>query len=309
MKSKIHAYPTITRKLLDEIKCSFDLKFFTKNKKEIQYRIDNEHIILTESSDGLYVPGDELTVVISGKIGDTMPLYGNKGILSEGSAVCIVLTLLNRATRTKLIKIVKEINKNVNDTTSTFECEHTFEKDSIYGQIEISIEVYEKSINVETEKKYFYEVPGIYLGSLCSYTLVVDGTASNIPINLINDNKKPLWYIECNYEDPAIDRLDDSFCIKLNKAHPLFKYIEIGSSQFKRELLNEICASGVCILIARLKMEDSRYFERDYDDLEDASLLRAVYDILRIFYGDDVRSFEICDFSVKLRNYLDREVR
>ena len=53
---------------------------------------------------------------------------------------------------------------------------------------------------------------GTILGVLDETKVIIDGNGSLFPIHMVSNLTEPLWWVQCNWEDPTQDSFtDDNF--------------------------------------------------------------------------------------------------
>ena len=107
-------------------------------------------------------------------------------------------------------------------------------------------------------EKHLANQRGCVLGSLYECTLIVDGDGSIFPTAYINSGRHaPLWSIQCDWDDPMVDKFVDSVRLNINKDNPMFKYLynDKDNPDFSHSLLQEVVASALTIIVEKLRYE------------------------------------------------------
>jgi hypothetical protein len=131
-----------------------------------------------------------------------------------------------------------ELDINVNIPKGTFRGRVTFEV--IFYLLEAG--------------EYSHAVPGTVLGTLESTQLLFDGESSLFPIVEVKDPSKPLWWVTCDFDDPLYDQFsEENVSIVLNTGHKLSRNLKIEKGISSSPLLVEIIASGLQIIIDKVK--------------------------------------------------------
>ena len=113
--------------------------------------------------------------------------------------------------------------------------------------------------NVTDEEKHLAHFSGTVLGVLDETKVVIDGNGSLFPIHMVSNPTDPLWWIQCNWEDPTQDAFsDDYFCIYLNSAHRDYAALNVNEGIKNSPLLLEIICSSLQLLIMKV-LNDNVY--------------------------------------------------
>ena len=119
---------------------------------------------------------------------------------------------------------------------------------------------------------------GYVLGELDNYTVRLDGSGSTFPVFEVNEPGQPLWYVRCDWIDPTTDMFSESVSVNINTAHKNYKYIDRTQNTFDSQLLTEIMASAISIIIEKVRLQ-SAYWDQvlTNDSLETGSVGQAIY--------------------------------
>src|SRR5699024_10668208 len=85
------------------------------------------------------------------------------------------------------------------------ETEIGIEKGVIRGKLTLEVILYMQQPSLNQNQI----ASGTVLGILGSNIILIDGNSSIFPILEIDDPSKPLWWVECNFEDPLYDLFID----------------------------------------------------------------------------------------------------
>ena len=156
--------------------------------------------------------------------------------------------------------------------------EYKYEKAQLRGLVNFTTVLYiAKSGTPENDEMHLANTNGYLLGEFETFTIKLDGKGSTFPVFEVSEPNQPLWYIKCDWIDPTVDALADSISINLNTAHKSYKYIDRAQRTFNSQLLAEIMASAISIIIEKLRA--SAYWNQiiENDTLEEGSVGQAVY--------------------------------
>lgn len=129
-------------------------------------------------------------------------------------------------------------------------------------------------------------VPGTVLGILESAQILFDGESSLFPIVELNDPAKPLWWVSCEFDDPLYEKFsEENVSIILNKGHRLSRNLKIEKGISSSPLLVEIIASGLQIIIEKVK--DMGEWEQILNgESENGSIGEAIFYFVSTFGWD-----------------------
>ena len=156
--------------------------------------------------------------------------------------------------------------------------EKLFEKAQLRGLVTFTTVLYLAGAGVPgNDEAHLANTNGYLLGELESFTIKLDGKGSTFPVFEVAEPGQPLWYVKCDWIDPTADAFSECVSINLNTAHKSYKYIDRTLTSFNGQLLAEIMASAICIIIEKLR--PSAYWDQitGNDTLEEGSVGQAVY--------------------------------
>lgn len=111
--------------------------------------------------------------------------------------------------------------------------------------------------NVAENEKHLAYFTGTILGVLDETKVIIDGNGSLFPIHMVSNPTEPLWWVQCNWEDPTQDSFtDDNFCIYLNSAHKDFAALNVNEGIKNSPLLMEIICSSLQLLVMKVLNDD-----------------------------------------------------
>ena len=111
--------------------------------------------------------------------------------------------------------------------------------------------------NIAENEKHLACFTGTILGVLDETKVIIDGNGSLFPIHMVSNLTEPLWWVQCNWEDPTQDSFtDDNFCIYLNSAHKDFAALNDNEGIKNSPLLMEIICSSLQLLVMKVLNDD-----------------------------------------------------
>lgn len=136
-------------------------------------------------------------------------------------------------------------------------------RDSV--SLEVILYISQKG-NPDASEKHFANQRGCVLGSLLNCTLVIDGDGTIFPTAYVRCGARaPLWNIQCNWDDPMVDKFVDCVRLNINMDNPMFKYLynDKENPDFSNSLLQEVVASALTVIVEKL-----RYEKVEVDDVD-----------------------------------------
>lgn len=157
--------------------------------------------------------------------------------------------------------------------------EKEFEVAQLRGEVDFSTVLYIAEAGTpEEEELHLANTNGYVLGEFESYVIKLDGNGSTFPVFEVSEPGQPLWYVRCDWIDPTADSFSDCVSINLNTAHKNYRYINRNEKVFDPQLLAEIMASAISIIIEKVRLQ-SAYWDQimGNDSLEQGSIGQAIY--------------------------------
>ena len=204
-------------------------------------------------------------------------LFGEYGIACKSAKLGLAIQWTSADSRQRGVIRISEFG--INDQILEVEAEKEFGKAQLRGVVNFSTILYiaQAGIPDDTER-HLANTNGYVLGELDNYTIKLDGSSSSFPVFEVSEPGQPLWYVKCDWIDPTVDTFSDSVSINLNTAHKNYAYIDRTSKRFDSQLLTEIMASAITIIIEKARLETG-YWEQimQGNDLELGSVGQAIY--------------------------------
>ncbi|MFT5874840.1 MAG: hypothetical protein ACI8WT_003819 [Clostridium sp.] len=261
---------------------------------------------MIKDSIGIWNP-DEYNLIINRqyKFNNYNIIFGEKGIACSDSMIGIAVVWTSADSKQRGIIEVGEIN-NTNEELH-FSMEYFFDKAQLRGDIEFTTILYIKNTgNPLRNEQHLANSCGCIVGEIDKFYLRLDGTGSIFPIYEINDLYKPLWYLNCEWEDPRYDDFVECVSIYINSGHKNYKYLDKTRRTYDEQLLKEIMASALTIVITKLRSEtfwDS--IAGGTAEFEDGSIAQAVSYFIKTL-GWNVTKPELLSYSI--RKFFDERM-
>ena len=284
------------------------------------YYTNNENVFILNSEEapegsgtykiiddeGVWDP-DSHTIGIrrKGLISNPAILFGENGIVCSNAIIGVGVIWTSADSKQRGAIEVGAFTKG--DSSVEFELDYEFKKAQLRGKIDFTTILYIKKAGTPyVNERHLANTYGCLLGELERITVMLDGNGSEFPIYEVAEPGKPLWYVRCSWEDPTYDQFSDCVAITINTAHHNYKYLDKKKRTYDEQLVIEIMASALSIIISKLK-EDSNYWieTTNGQNLQRGSVSEAVYYFLNSF-GWDVTSPE--SLAISIHKFFDKKV-
>lgn len=266
MAEGLNLFPTLTDELFDKIR-------FETTPYEFSYQLNEEEFYLSDEAiegsnlffkiideKGIWNP-DENNLILrkSYKLRTYSCLFGPDGIACRGAEIGLAIMWTSQSSKQRGIIEIGSISKSQKEEAS-FQVEYNFGEALLRGSIEFSTIFYlKKSGNPTLAEEHLANDEGYILGELDKTVIMIDGNGSMFPIYEVNEPSQPLWYVKCDWEDPAFDMFSECVSININTAHRCFKkYLDRNKKTFNDQLLKEVMAGALMVII--MKMKESAYW-------------------------------------------------
>lgn len=285
MANGILLYPSLSDDLISKIR--FQKKkfnFFYTDKNDDEYELIDEPIEAMSSinvikdENGVWTQDDNnLCFRRKYCLRTVQCLFGESGIACTNAKIGIAIQWTSIDSKQRGVIPVGVFSAK--DQIIDVEAEKYFGKAQLRGEVNFSTVLYIADEGTPTENEmHLANTAGYILGELDSYTIKLDGTSSTFPIYEVYEPDQPLWYIKCDWIDPTTDLMSDCVSINLNTAHKNYAYINRNEKVYDGQLLAEIMASAISLLIEKVRLETGAWEQiMQGDSLEQGSVGQAIY--------------------------------
>lgn len=294
MHNNILLYPSLTEELSKKIR--FQKKkyeFFYENREGEEHELIDEpaemspSICIIKDEKGVWTQDDyNLGFRRSYCLRTYKCLFGPNGIASVNTKLGLAIIWTSADSKQRgVIPIcefgvdAKTLERAGDNTIIDADVEYTFQKAQLRGEVTLSTVVYVAKVGrINEGEEHLANHNGYILGELDSFIIKLDGTGSMFPVFEVMEKGQPLWYVKCDWIDPTIDSFSDYVSINLNKAHKNYKFIDQSQKTFNSQLLVEIIASAISIIVEKVRSE-SAYWEQilNNESLERGSVGQVIY--------------------------------
>ncbi len=184
---------------------------------------------------------------------------------------------------------------------------YEFSEAQLRGNVEFTTIIYLKSAGTPLyNEEHLANEYGCILGELDKFIIKLDGSGSVFPMYEVNEPSQPLWYVKCDWDDPTYEQFSECVSIYFNTAHKNYKYLDKKKRTFDEQLLKEIMASALVIVITKLK-EQENYWDvtTTGDELQNGSVSAAVNHFINTLEWD-VSTPE--SMSLSIRKFFDQRM-
>jgi hypothetical protein len=264
MSSNISTFPVLN----DELKSK--IRFTVSDGYDFFYERDNQEFELTAEDTG----GSQLTYNLIDEEGIWSPdeygfgirrsydlqyygcLFGEKGVACTDAVLGLAVIWTSAQSRQRGSIEIGEIDTNNLSEPLHFNIQYEFKKAQLRGTVLFKTVLYIKNAGCPTpDELHLANMEGCVLGELDRYQIQLDGNGSVFPVFEVSDPGQPLWYVKCDWEEPAYDLFTDCVGIYINTAHKNYKYLDRNKRTFDQQLLSEVMSSAVCTFIEKLRLD------------------------------------------------------
>lgn len=178
-------------------------------------------------------------------------LFGPLGLVTEDAELGIALQWVSKQSYQRDIIPVTSITHKKKGKEH-ISINYYFSNKQLFGEVELSIILYLKKASVNSANGEA-KLPGLVLGTLEYWSVILDGNGSIFPIVIIDEPQKPLWFVEFNYTDPLVEPFDKEYIkIYLNKAHIAFSSVDKPKNFVDQSLYIEFLAGAIQLILQNL---------------------------------------------------------
>lgn len=229
-------------------------------------------------------------------------LFGAEGIACRNAEIGIAV--IWTSTTSKLRGVIKGGSVSNDDSDEVnLAIDETFEVAGLRGNIELTTVFYLKSSgNPNSNEEHLANTEGYILGELDKVVVMLDGKGSVFPIYEVSEPNQALWNVKCDWTDPTYDLFSECVSININTSHPSYKFLDKTKKSYNEQLLKEIIASALVIIITKLKESEYWVETINRENLEIGSVSEAVSYFITTL-GWETSSLEA--LSISIRKFFD----
>lgn len=308
----LNSFPQLTDELLSKIGYMNNSNRYSYDNKGVECTLEAENtdtsnskatiVKLTDPASKWHPEADDLKVSVSGAISAPMHLFGTKGIAAKSRGVLgIAIRWTSKDSNVRGIERIVSFDST--KMTFDFEGEVVFPAHTLRGTLVLQTVLYlEDAGKRSKEEQHLTDVTGTILGVLDDTRIIIDGNGSIFPVVEKADRAMPLWWVDCNWEDPTEDMLvADNFCLYINTAHASYPDLNLNNDLKHASLFQEIMASAIGILITEVLTSAYKDQTINGQNLVPGSISAAVNYFLK--------TYELDTSLVGRQSQLARELR
>lgn len=306
MSVQLNLFPTIDKTLYEKIGYMSNSYKFSYHKDGYDIDLDNEAneshgqtqnvIQLIDSNSQWHANAYDLCFKRKCMINNPGFLFGANGIAEEDAVLGVAIMWLSKSSSQRGIFEVCELtfdNKRKNiDITGNFP------PGQLKGTLILETIVYLKNSGLKSSSIYA-DNTGTILGTLDTFTIVMDGNGSVFPIIEVKEPGQPLWYVVCSWTDPMVDSFDeDNIRLCINTANPSYNLLKLEEGLKESPFLKEILAGAMQTIV--LNVMSSDYWDEILkgEGFEDGSIGQAINYFINTF-GWETNSPERLAMSIR----------
>jgi len=233
---------------------------------------NQKEVLLQDDSLSFDFSKDHLRYSTHITIQNVQRLFGESGLVSRDGELGLA---------------VKYHSKDSQQQYSTIMSKFTYNSGPVVDHpihVEIPPGFFRKSLTIEiilfAVSPIVKELPssrGTVFGALDSIQCIIDGEGGSFPI-LYHDNLyEPLWWVECNWEDAAIDSFhEDYVSLNINRKHIDSKDLKLDKMPEVSPLMKQIISAALFNISLKVLNEYSLEALKEPDNFDEGSIASAV---------------------------------
>lgn len=312
MAANISLFPLINDDLLRKIRYQtspYEL-YYIRDEQEFSLRAevveDSVMVHKVVDDEGVWSPNDyNLCIRRRYSLRTYQCLFGENGIACRNATLGLALVWTSSDSKQRGVIPIGEIVNSSRDLDLVLNQE--FAEAQLRGVVEFTTNIYIKSAGTPLwSEEHLANDYGCLLGELDKFIIKLDGIGSVFPMYEISEPGQPLWYVKCEWDDPTFDQFSECVSININTAHKNYKYLDKTKRTFDDQLLKEIMASALILIITKLR-EQENYWDATTtgDDLHSGSVSEAIFYFINSLEWD-VSTPET--LSLSIRKFFDQRM-
>ncbi|SIS90186.1 hypothetical protein [Salimicrobium salexigens] len=200
-------------------------------------------------------------------------LFGKEGLVSEEGEIGLGVKYFSKESQQQYTKVLASFKKDTPPLTDRL---IDFVIPSGYFRGNVVIEIILFAVTPIAE--HFPLTKGTVLGKLESTKFLLEGEGGSFPILHHADPNEPLWWVDCNWEDAAIDTFhEDYVSLNINRQHPDAKDLKLDAMPQVSPMLKNVITSALYIIAQKVIQEEYNLTSKDdTSDFEEGSIASAI---------------------------------
>lgn len=266
--------------------------FFKENEKErdLDYETVENNTLLLKDKRAIWNV-DDYPFYISREIhiANADRLYGQEGIACSDATIGVAIKWSSKDSNRRDVFDLGEIVNTKEEQRLKIE---KGVLNGLRGKVELTTIIYLKKNGIpQNGEAHLANIPGTILGELDTTNICLDGSGSIFPIFVTSIPGGPLWDVTCNWEDASVDSFEETVSIVFNSNHRNYRYINRNDKKFNSQLLIEILASALTLVIEKMREDDKDFSSFTYcSEGSVAAAIRYFQDKLDVDLGTPLKS-------------------
>lgn len=251
---ELYFYPTLNENSIKDFGIEVEDFSFNFNGQPLAF---DELDILRHPADKTWLAqnnGMTMTTKISLKTPEK--LYGKNGVICTGAKIGFYAIWSNPSTMqsgSKALESADGINYILN---------LCFEPNRVKGRLDVTINAYVETpaVNVSEEDSILMNETGVSIGVVASRSILLNDERLSFPIINVQEEDRPLWWVDLKWSDPIVDRFDNSVTVFLNR-----RFKTCPSSGKELEFMNTIIAAVYFLIIKKIGADDDEMIRKVFE--------------------------------------------
>lgn len=313
MANDILLYPFLNEDLQKKIRFQKSkFYFYYKDKNNQEHELKDEPI---EAQSSIYCIKDENGVWTQDDYNFCLRrryclrtfqcLFGAEGVVCKSAKLGLAMIWTSADSKQRGVIQIGSFS-NTDDILDAV-AEKEFDVAQLRGEVDFSTVLYIAEAGTpEMDEIHLANTKGYVLGELENYVVKLDGNGSTFPVFEVSEPGQPLWYVKCDWIDPTADSFSECVSINLNTAHKNYRYINRNEKVFNTQLLSEIMASAIAIIVEKVRLQPAFWDQiMGNDSLEHGSVGQALYYFMETLEWDLSTPESV---SLSVRKFFDQRM-
>lgn len=263
---ELYFYPTLNENNVADF--GIEIEDFSFCYNEVSLKLDEAGVLRNPEEKTWLVQNNGMTMRTSLRLTKPDKVYGKNGVVCTGAQIGFYAIWSNPSTLQSGSHILESID-GVN-----FDLNHYFAPETINGTLNVTIHAFveQSAKEVTGDESFLMNDEGVSIGVVAAKTVLLNDDHLSFPIIKVKEDDKPLWWVTLDWEDPTIDRFDNSITVFLNK-----KFKTYPRSGKDAEFLCTIIATVYFLIIKKLRAKDDE-------------ILRSIFN-----GSDEFEEFSVCN--------------
>ena len=261
---ELYFYPTLNE--VSALDFGIEINDFSFMYKDVKLIQDEAGILRNPQEETWLVQNNGMTLRALIRLNTPEKLYGAAGVLCTGAKIGFYAVWSNVSTMQSGSQIL-ESEDGIN-----FKLIKSFAPEMIKGTLNVIIHAFvdTPAETVLEEEAFLMNDRGVSIGVVFDKSALLNNDRMFFPIIKVEEVDKPLWWVDLDWDDPEVERFDNTITVFLNK-----KFKTYPKSGKDTEFLCTIIASVYFLIIKKLKSKDEEIIRNIFngsDEFEEFSV-------------------------------------